>query len=164
MKKTLYKKIFTIILIAVACVCVLAFSQKKESATAAYVPTGNAVLQYRKVTLSSANILSLNSSPVTIIPAPGAGKAIVVQASMAEIDYGTTTYIAAGVLGLYQTSLLQYVYPAIVNSTATDMVQAIIATPTIAENTAVRAQITVANPTLGDSTIDIHVWYYVVSL
>jgi hypothetical protein len=52
----------------------------------------NQFLSTEKVTLSAAQILSSNTSPVELLPAPGVGKVILVFDIIAFYDYGTTTY------------------------------------------------------------------------
>jgi hypothetical protein len=55
-----------------------------------------------KVTVSSA---ALNAAtPVTVVPAPGAGKYIQVVSASAKYDYGTSTYSFAAPLKLYSNS------------------------------------------------------------
>lgn len=53
------------------------------------------------VTVSSAELLTLGSSPVTIIPAPGANKYIVVHKICASYNYGTTAYNFANTESAY---------------------------------------------------------------
>lgn len=71
-------------------------------------PTGSGgggssvVLSTGKISLTSAQLLALFSDPVTIIPAPGAGKMIQVVAAIYELIYGSTTYEGSdGTQGLY---------------------------------------------------------------
>lgn len=45
-----------------------------------------------QLTLTSAQVLTLTSSTVQILPAPGAGKVIVPQFAIAQLKYGTTPY------------------------------------------------------------------------
>ena len=52
------------------------------------------------LTISSAQLLSLNSSPLTIIAAPGAGKAIKPWIGYTWLDYNTATYAGGGQLEL----------------------------------------------------------------
>ena len=54
------------------------------------------VLQFSSVPLSSANILAMNGTPVSILAAPGAGKAIVVDAVLFEFLVGGTQYASGG--------------------------------------------------------------------
>lgn len=52
------------------------------------------------VSLTSANLLGMNASPVTVIAAPGAGKAIRVKSCVAIFDSTATTYANGGVIYL----------------------------------------------------------------
>lgn len=57
------------------------------------------------VTLTSANILAMNATPVTILAAPGAGKVIVVDEIEFFHDYATAAYADGGDVTIeYETS------------------------------------------------------------
>lgn len=58
----------------------------------------SAELMYRDVTVTSAEILALNATPKTLVPAPGAGKVLVFEGAVVALDYGSAAYagIAAG--------------------------------------------------------------------
>lgn len=48
------------------------------------------------VIISSAQILAMNVTPVTLIPAPGAGKAIVLNKMLSVLNYNTIAYASVG--------------------------------------------------------------------
>lgn len=50
-------------------------------------------ISYEELSLSSADILTLNGTPVEIIATPGAGKYISIVSAVIEYDYGTIQYI-----------------------------------------------------------------------
>jgi hypothetical protein len=50
--------------------------------------------------LSSAQILALNSTPVTVIPAQGAGTVIIIDQFSAELVFNSVAYTNTGSLGL----------------------------------------------------------------
>ena len=58
-------------------------------------------LKCLKFLLTSANILAMNATPVTVIPAPGAGKALALQSVLFSFTHGTS-YANGG------TTQLQY--------------------------------------------------------
>lgn len=60
----------------------------------------NAIIQY-STTLSTAQLLGINNTPVTIAAAPGFGFAYDVTETLYEIVPGTTAFTATGTLGLY---------------------------------------------------------------
>lgn len=63
----------------------------------AFVPQGALSAQVR---LTSAQILGMYATPVSIIPSPGTGKLIVVGRSTFVYLYGTAAYAAGGAIGL----------------------------------------------------------------
>lgn len=116
------------------------------------------------VTLSSAQILDLHNTPITLVAAPGAGKWINVHRASAYHDFGTTAYTtddangpAVGVSGTYSA--------VVGNLTATeDYIDA----KTVPQegtvtmvNAAVRAFGNGTTFTLGDGTLTVTVWYSV---
>ena len=60
------------------------------------VPTPPGSVVTATITLSKAQLLNLFSAPVSVLPAPGAGKAIVIFQSFYVLHYGTTTYLSPG--------------------------------------------------------------------
>lgn len=52
-------------------------------------------MRYIAVTLSAADILDLNGTPIELIPAPGANKMILLMNAFGFLDYGTGAYTAA---------------------------------------------------------------------
>lgn len=52
------------------------------------------IQQIASGTLTSAQILALNANPITLIPAPGVGKTIIVDEIQLFLDYGTAAYVA----------------------------------------------------------------------
>lgn len=60
-------------------------------------------LQLLAATLSSAQILALNSTPVTVVPAPGAGLTLVPILTYAELVFVTAAYTAGGQVDLIYT-------------------------------------------------------------
>ena len=69
------------------------FLQTNGSGTTSWA---NDMVQSVTVTLTSAQILALNTTTVNIIPAQGAGTVIVPVMACGELIYGTTTYAATG--------------------------------------------------------------------
>lgn len=63
-------------------------------------PSGSGPVTQARVALSSAQLLSLFSSPVPIIAAPGAGKAIIIIQVVYSLTFGTTAYTGGGTAAL----------------------------------------------------------------
>lgn len=62
------------------------------------------VLQVVQVPLTSANILAMNATPVTLIAAPGAGKVIVVDDILLKMVTTATAYANGGAVELRYTN------------------------------------------------------------
>lgn len=127
-----------------------------------------------KVTLSSAEILALNTTPKTLVAAQGAGTLIKVLGWTIRLNYGTTPYAtntnlrarlgasghdgilnATSYLGQSANELTVY-NPASPVNTATDF--------TLCVNQPLVAYVQTGDPTAGDSTMDIYVTYVVITL
>lgn len=130
--------------------------------------------QYAVKTLTSAEILTLNTNPVTLISAPGAGKFIIVKNGLARINFNTTAY-AGGTTYLYlqfngSSNYTGQVYN-IIQSTITRQTTFVInrdlftgiSDNDLLANTALKVTAD-SNPTTGNSTIDILIEYQILDL
>jgi hypothetical protein len=54
----------------------------------------------RQATLTAAQVLTLNTAPVTIVPAPDAGIVLAVQRWLFQFKYGTVQYTGGGAVSL----------------------------------------------------------------
>lgn len=132
-----------------------------------------------EVTLSSAQILSLNSSPVQIIPTPGAGKAIEIISASRKLDFNTTPYATNTRLTLETTSgnieimlwgtgglntnlsvspYFSNILSAVTSTTTSSTAQQLF------ENEGVFISVQTGNPTAGDSTVKVYVTYRIITL
>lgn len=124
---------------------------------------------YVKKRLTPAQILALNTTPQTIVAAPGAGKMIYVKEALLHIVFATTAYAAGSAFQLQQNSItVASTTAALVNSGSDLWVQ--MAFPAYgttaslgASNAALIANIAGGAFTTGDSPIDVHVWYSLLS-
>jgi hypothetical protein len=55
------------------------------------------LIQYKETNLTSAQVLTLNATPVEVVPAPGAGYVTEFISAVCILDYGTATYASNGV-------------------------------------------------------------------
>ena len=127
-------------------------------------------VQYATRTLTSAEILALGTTPITLIAAPGAGKAIWVKNVYSRINYNTTTY-SDNILYLNINGATDNVgeLNAFLKSTITKFSKFNIfsdflpsATSTgFLENSALKISSN-TNPTTGNSTIDVLVEYQIL--
>jgi hypothetical protein len=124
-----------------------------------------------KLTIASADVLTLNTTPIEIVAAPGAGFAIEVLSATVKIDFNTTPYatntnlhIGSGggnvamldlqCLDASASTIRKFsVYPA----TGAANLQ-------ILENQTLGISVETGDPTAGDSDITIYVTYRIITL
>lgn len=131
--------------------------------------------KYKKVSVSSAEILALNTSPKELVAAPGTGKYIMIQKVYFVYNFGTAAYdttdsfpkIIIGTeddisegnvsIGVYDSNLGNNKSWITVGVTENHLFN-------LSANSAIKIAILNANPTAGDGTLDIHLWYSEVTL
>lgn len=124
-------------------------------------------LQIATVTVSSAEILALNTTPKTLVAAPGSGYALIPVAIYATMDYAAATYAcnAAGLILKYTDGsgtapgavLTQGFCQSAADAAQVVNVSTTAYTPTT--NAALVLHAGAANPTTGDSAIKVRVFY-----
>lgn len=120
--------------------------------------------------LTAAQVKTLYSIPIEVIPAPGVGYAIEVITASSRLNYGSVAFNSAGTALILQTDTAAYPQTAsdtILNNTSnvfskhlhktSDTVQ-------LVENKALMISIATADSTLGDSTIDTYISYRIITL
>lgn len=122
-----------------------------------------------KVELTPAQIKTLGSSPVELIPAPGAGKYILVTGADVVLTYGTTPYNFGGVesLRLITDTAVQYqaTIQGYLNSANSFFARCLIGYGrAVVENKALTAFCSDGDATQGDSPITIYVHYMIGEL
>lgn len=123
-----------------------------------------------KVSLTSAEILDLNSTPKQLIAAPGANKFILPLRVIVKGNFGTQAYATNTNLQFAPNTLFQTNFSAALGFTQNQLATYTLTTAagtTTLENT-VNAAINIfalsGNPTTGDGTVDIYVTYTTVTL
>jgi hypothetical protein len=126
--------------------------------------------QYAQRTLTSAQILALGTTPITLIAAPGSGNVIIANKVYCRLNYNTVTYtnrnlfiklnganndVAGGssIIGSSLTRITQLTSSNDNLNTASDL--------TLIENASLIAYLNL-NPTTGNSTMDILVEYQIL--
>jgi hypothetical protein len=145
------------------------------SSTGVLSITNNGIIKTLSVTIPTASVLTLFATPVTIIPAQGAGTYIEVISATMQMTFGGAgvAYATNGVMRLLTTGAVigqcSWTANGGLFGTTTRMVSATMTTPTLVgdtqliANTAVVCQVDTGNPTAGNSNIVIKVCYRVIS-
>lgn len=128
---------------------------------------GDAGLLEARVTLTSSQILAMNTTPVTIVAAPGAGYYNEFVSGMASVDYGSAAYVTHDDIDIAYSSA-----PTVKCATADGVLAATadqitsfikIAGVCIANNALVLTDVN-GNPATGDSPVTVVITYRVVTL
>lgn len=123
------------------------------------------------VSLSSAVIKALFTTPIELIPAQGAGKTIIVDDIFLKNTYGTATYTGANALEFRYTGASGAKVSADIANTFINLVasgyasvKGVVTALTPVANAPVVVAIPTANPAVGDGVITGFVRYHVVAL
>lgn len=128
-----------------------------------------ALVQYTDTNLTSAQILALFTTPVQTVPAPGAGKANVIEKVIATLTFATAyTCNAAGLIsaaytngsgvtagGTFSQAFCQ-------SSAAATQVVGSVTPALVATNAPIVIYAGTANPTGGTSTLQVRTYYRVI--
>ena len=154
-------------------------------ATTAYVDTALSnfvldedVVRVTTVSLSSADILGLYTTPKQLIAAPGAGKVIVVDEIVFSYTYGSSAYVSAGgrhvyfcysgtTLNIFGTSTSSFVNTSDMTGSVSFIRKYgyITAAPVLLDNTALNILIPNGeNYTTGNGTAKVFIKYRIITL
>jgi hypothetical protein len=127
-----------------------------------------------KATLTSGQVLTLNTAPITVIAAPGAGKMINILSVATKLTFGTAAYAANTQLSLKYVGAA---YNACTDASTLvsgasrtlrwDQVVSTTASATntqMLENAGVQITVNTGNPTTGDSSVDYYIYYVITTL
>jgi hypothetical protein len=121
-----------------------------------------------EITLTSAQILSLNTTPITLISAPGSGNYIVVHKVVGSIDYNSTPYTSGDLILQYTGGTGCATLPDDLAEATTDEVfyvdGKVDGTGSAGINEAVEIYSFGSDPTTGNSDIKIIVFYSIGSV
>jgi len=120
-----------------------------------------------QVLIPSADVLTLNGTPVQIIPAADAGTVIVPMRGIIEFSGGSSDYATNTTLAIGSTTTLGDSTYTLSGSIADRTVPNLL---TVTSNTlagtvpgdSLSARVNTGNPTTGDSDVTITVWYYIL--
>lgn len=127
-------------------------------------------IQSRQVSLTTAQVLALNTTPVSLISAPGAGKYISIDEIVVKNTFNSIAYTGANALEIRYTDgsgvkLTGDIPAAFINAAATRVDKVVGVTTAVAvANAAVVAFVPTANPGAGNSPLTFDILYRVVSI
>ena len=122
------------------------------------------------LSIPTAQVLTLNATPLQIIAAPGAGYAIEVETAIMELTYNSAAYATHTNLEIITdkadiSQFLGTAYLAATKTVRTKLVaQGITDKTQITENKAIYVQVAAGNPTAGDSDIKVYVKYRIIAV
>ena len=133
--------------------------------------TGEGFILNTKVSLTAAQIKTINSVPIEVIPTAGAGRAIEVISAFLRFNYGTVTFDAslAYLLSLYTltSSTTQFSTGNNILSRTSSTIQTFDKDGSTANQLVENQPIYVNggdDSTVGDSTIDLYINYRIITL
>lgn len=124
-----------------------------------------------KLTIATADVLTLNTTPIEIVAAPGAGYAIEVISASMKMVYNSATYATNTSLELITAGATNSQASTVIkNSVSTirrfaDATTLASATATqLVDNAALNVTVASGDPTAGDSDITVYVNYRIITL
>lgn len=123
----------------------------------------NVPTRYAEISLSSPQILALNTSPQTLVAAPGAGKIIVVERSIKNFIWNSIAYATNVNLRLRNPTAASTTSIGTISGTA-NRVDTFGNDLTVVANEALQVWVETGDPTAGDSTMTVGVYYKIHTL
>jgi hypothetical protein len=124
-----------------------------------------------KLTIATADVLHLNTTPIEIVAAPGAGYAIEVISASMKMVYNSATYATNTSLELLTAGATNSQASTVIKNSAStirrfaDATTLASATATqLVDNAALNVTVASGDPTAGDSDITIYVTYRIITL
>lgn len=125
-----------------------------------------------KIAIPSAAVLTIGSTPILAIAAPGVGYAVRIVSTTARNNFNTTAYIGSNLEAKTQTATRpQFTFAYILGSSLANIEVGVLqdftstASTQIIENKGIYiTTFSGADPTLGDSDIDVYLTYEIIAL
>ena len=131
------------------------------------------LLRKATVTLTANEVKALNASPKTLIAAPAAGEALIVERVLFRFHWATTQYTGGSALSvIYTGGSTNLLAGTLAASFLTDPTAAVTSDAILAglgtqlaapQETAVKLKAAAAEFATGDSTLEVQVWYRIAA-
>ena len=126
-----------------------------------------AEFSFEKTSLT-AQIGQLNTTPITLVAAPGAGKVLIPISVVIRYNYGTAGMTGNRTLDIMQKTASLYQWSNVLDDTSTSIRLAsdVSNDAVLSENQALKIQVPSGDPTVGasTSTVDVYVYYRTLTL
>lgn len=116
------------------------------------------------VTVPTASVLTLGTTPYTLIPAPGVGKGIVPKQVLMSMVSGTTSYATSTDVFVACDGGADIFKLEIQDASATPQIGTAELAGTVVDNADLELNAGGVNPTAGDYDLVLQVWYQLVDL
>tara|TARA_R110002020_G_scaffold465404_1_gene686776 strand:+ start:592 stop:1098 length:507 start_codon:yes stop_codon:yes gene_type:complete len=127
-----------------------------------------AEFSFEKTSLTTAQIGQLNTTPITLVAAPGAGKVLIPISVVIRYNYGTAGMTGNRTLDIMQKTASLYQWSNVLDDTSTSIRLAsdVSNDAVLSENQALKIQVPSGDPTVGasTSTVDVYVYYRTLTL
>lgn len=124
----------------------------------------DSVISYGFLTLTSAQILALFTTPIVLLPAPGVGKILVVRRITCKNNFNSVAYTGANALEARYTDaagakVTGDIPATFINAAANAYYHAVPAAVVPVENSPIVLAVPTANPGAGNGTIAVEIEY-----
>ena len=128
-------------------------------------------LLYTKVSLTTGQILALNTTPIDLVAAPGAGKVTIIDFIVLSLTFNSIVYATNTVLQLVYDTGVAYTFDS--NTTLLASADAIFTRHVgddvepaagYLQNKKVSITVGTGDPTAGDSAMDVYTFYQILTL
>jgi len=141
----------------------------KDSAIKKILPGVDII--HNRIPITSADILTLNSVPIELVPAPPVGYALMLYKVSSKITFNTTAYATNTNLQINTGDMIHAESDAILPALGTRHYAIGNYAPTVAgltnqyiENSAMMLTVETGDPTAGDSNIVLYIYYIIVKI
>lgn len=128
------------------------------------------IARTKTISLSAANIIAMNGTPVELVAAPGAGKVIIVDQVVASFEYGTVQFTGGGNVNIVTETEGTSIIIEIVTDTQMKAASSVVRTHTLQSainyvtNRGIKITNTIAAFADGDSTMKIFIRYRILTI